>query len=152
MLEFRPYEAQYKELCLAAFDSNTPKFFDTSERESYANYLDAYAHEYYWCVFQGEEMLGAGGYYLKPDGIARLVWGLIETTKHRQGFGRELLNFRLQEIAKHPDVHAIQLDTSQHNPRFFNRFGFVEKDYKPDFYGPGLHSYEMELELKPRRE
>lgn len=148
MIEFKSYSPIFREACLEAFDSNCPKFFDPSERDLYANYLDQKAaQEDYWVVLKDDLFLGAGGYYFSKPDTVRLVWGLIHHSFHHQGYGTSLLNFRLKQIALNPKAQIIRLDTTQYNPDFFSRFGFKELEVKPNHYGPGLHSHEMELIL-----
>lgn len=145
MLKYEKYSQDYKARCLEAFDSNVPKFFAASERDFYLDFLEKHAYENYWCLLEGEDFIGAGGYYFPNPGVARLVWGIIDEKFHRQGYGSKLLNFRLKSIANDPTVKFIRLDTSQFNPEFFSRFGFRELSSTADYYAPGLHSHEMEL-------
>lgn len=151
MLIFHPYTSDYRKNCLDVFRSNVPKFFHEAEINEYTNYLDNYVSNNYWCCFNEDSFLGAGGIWVRPDGIGRLVWGMIRFDKHRKGFGRQLIQFRLKKLASISLVEIIQLDTSQHNTEFYKRFGFRELSVKQDFYGPGLHSYEMELNLTPEK-
>lgn len=95
----------------------------------------------------GSDLVGAGGVWIRSDGIGRLVWGIIKHEHHRKGYGRELAHFRLKQLALVPELERIQLETSQHNPGFFKRLGFVETSVKKDSYHAGLHSHNMELKL-----
>jgi predicted GNAT family N-acyltransferase len=148
MLSFEPYSPADREFCVEIFRSNIPKYFDENETAEYSNYLDNYVSDNYWCAYDGQELVGAGGIWIRPDGIGRLVWGIIHLRQHRKGYGRQLLHFRLKKLASTPSLEIVQLDTGQHNPGFFNRFGFQEFSVKQDHYGPGLHSHEMELRLE----
>lgn len=44
-------------------------------------------------------------------------------------------------------AERIIIDTSQHSQSFFARFGFQQTCFTPDYYAPGLHRVDMELEL-----
>jgi ribosomal protein S18 acetylase RimI-like enzyme len=93
--------------------------------------------------------IGAGGFWIGENGTARLCYGIIHALHHKKGFGRAMVEFRLRKLVSNDSVKCIRLDTSQHNPGFFNRFGFSEIEVKPDAYAPGLHAHEMELVLSP---
>lgn len=147
MLTFKPYTAERHDECIELFKSNVPKFFDASETDDYSNYLKQHGGEDYWCAFIQNQLVGAGGIFVRPNGVGRLVWGMIRQDLHRKGYGKQLIVFRLKKLASIPGVETIQLDTTQYNPGFFRRFGFCEVSVKENFYCPGLHSHEMELKL-----
>ena len=147
MLQFNPYEPSDRDQCLRLFQSNVPRFFHPSEEAEYETYLDQHAPGNYWCALQDGSPVGCGGIRIRPDGIGRLVWGMIHRDHHRQGLGQALLQFRLRQLAESPEVKIIQLETSQYNPGFFRRFGFSEFKKTEDLYGPGLDSHEMEFKM-----
>lgn len=147
MLDFKPYSVKYRGECIDLFKSNVPKFFNALEVDEYSNYLDAYVSDNYWCGFDRNELICAGGIYVREGGIGRLVWGIVKQEHQKKGYGKQLLVFRLKKLVLTSDVSVIQLETSQLNPGFFSRFGFFETAVKENFYGPGLHSHEMELKL-----
>ncbi|NBV72268.1 MAG: N-acetyltransferase, partial [Burkholderiaceae bacterium] len=143
------YNGKYHTLCLDAFASNIPIFFSQHELDEYATFLSKNAADNYWCIFDNEQFIGAGGFWVSENGSARLCYGIIHALHHKKGFGRALVEYRLRKLASNDSVKCIGLDTSQHNPGFFKRFGFGEIEVKPDAYAPGLHAHEMELVLSP---
>jgi len=53
---------------------------------------------------------------------------------------------RLEHLrTHHPQIKAVQLDTSQHSEGFLARFGFQTTRVTPDGYGPGLDRCDMTL-------
>jgi ribosomal-protein-alanine N-acetyltransferase len=147
MLTFQSYTSNMRQRCIEIFRSNVPKFFLEHEVADYARFLDNIAPNNYWCAFDGEIIVGAGGIWVRSDGIGRLVFGIVRRDLHLKGYGRQLVNFRLKKLAEQPNLEIVQLDTSQHNPGFFKRFGFRELSAVENKYGPGLHSHAMELRL-----
>jgi len=149
MLTFQPYSSVMRQNCVDIFRSNVPNFFSDHEIAEYEQYLDRYAQKNYWGAFDNTLLVGAGGIWVRADGVGRLVYGIIQRDLHLKGYGRQLLHFRLKKLAELPDLQVIQLDTSQHNPEFFKRFGFTEIAVTENKYGSGLHSQQMELRLNP---
>ena len=144
---------------MAVFDSNTPHFFDPSERADFAGFLDAEPDDYF-VVTGGSEVVGCGGVFVRDNtedaNWGGLCWGMVESARHRAGVGSFLLRQRLAYLAEtYPRLEAVLLDTSQHSQGFFARFGFETLKVTPDAYAPGLDRYDMELsrdallQLKP---
>lgn len=146
--KIRPYQPSDLEACIEIFKSNMPTFFFEHELPMFRAYLEKHGLHHYWCILENDRVVGCGGYFVDESGQSRLCWGLIEHRHHHRGFGRKLVEFRINELLKNPKVVSIGLDTSQHNPEFFKKFGFQEVSVTPDKYGPGLHSHEMILKVK----
>jgi predicted GNAT family N-acyltransferase len=143
----RVYQKADREACVHIFRSNMPRFFAPSEEAEFAEFLDTEADENYFVVENGGggELLGCGGVFV-AGGVAGLCWGMVDNTRHRQGIGTLLLRGRLEHLrTHHPQLKAVQLDTSGHSREFFARFGFQTTRVTPDGYGPGLDRYDMTL-------
>lgn len=147
-VNIRPYSPADLETCVKIFRSNIPEFFYEHELPMFVSFLEKYGGRDYWCILEGDRIVGCGGYYIGEDGQARLCWGIIHQDQHRRGFGRRLAEFRVQKLIQNPKVVSIGLDTSQHNPEFFKKFGFKPVSVEKNKYGPGLDSHEMILVLK----
>lgn len=147
-IRFEPYRSVDLESCVQIFESNIPEFFRDHEVPGYRRYLEQHATGRYWCVYEGDELVGCGGIHVADDGHARLCYGMIRADRHKHGYGRALAEFRIAEIHKDPRAVSIGLDTSQHHPEFFAKFGFVPVSVEKDKYAPGLDSHEMILVLK----
>lgn len=126
--------------CLAIFDSNTPTFFDTTEREDFATFLDA-QRDRYFVVEEATRVVACGGWGSKA-GVALLCWGMVHRDHHRRGIGTLLLARRLDEIAK-AGFDETEIVTSQHSKAFFARSGFVEIDVRKELFAPGLDAHRM---------
>jgi len=79
VIEFKSYDVSLRGDCLRLFDSNIPKFFHETEAKEYGHYLDEFVSDNYWCIFDQSLLMGAGGIWIHPDGITRLVWGIINS-------------------------------------------------------------------------
>lgn len=155
--QIRDYSARDREACLRIFESNTPLFFDPSERESLVNWLQAkeegriayssnLAEHFYVLELEGR-VVGCAGFYIPGSGqLANMVWGMVERALHNKGLGRQLLAWRISMVQKDYPHCAIILDTTQHSFGFFERLGFQVTRITPGFYGPGLARYDMVLE------
>jgi N-acetylglutamate synthase-like GNAT family acetyltransferase len=141
-MQIRPYKSEDRESCLELFKSNIPKFFLQSEMADFEEFLAKYTKDVYWVLEDSGKILASGGIGVR-NGEGRLHYGIVANDWHRKGLGSRLVRFRSAKLIENPDVVAISLDTSQHNPEFFNRFGFVETSAKENAYGPGLHRHDM---------
>jgi predicted GNAT family N-acyltransferase len=144
---FRSYIPADESACLKLFDSNTPKFFGVEERPSFESFLQRQPCPFY--VVEAEELvIACGGYCCETaSGKIVLAWGMVRGDLHRQGVGTFLLHERLKAIFRADPAAKVVIDTSQHSQTFFVRFGFKATKITPDYYAPGLHRVDMELEL-----
>jgi N-acetylglutamate synthase-like GNAT family acetyltransferase len=151
----RMYQAADRNACLEIFHSNCPAgFFDPSEIKGLHHWLDnrdagTIAHQtsaadfYYVTELDGKVIASAGFYILKDKPVANMAWGMVHNQYHKQGFGKQLLLYRIEQIKKHYPEYSISLDTSQHTYSFFERLGFTVTRITKDAYGPGLDRYDM---------
>lgn len=154
-MELRLYQLTDFDHCLAAFDSNTPKYFAPHERADFAEFLQRMAapdstDPYFVVIDDAGAVIGCGGYFLQQtQGAAGLSWGMVTRTAHGTGAGRFLLLARLQRICQETAADRVLLNTSQHTYGFFAKVGFVVDKITEDGFGPGLHDYAMTLVLRP---
>lgn len=153
-IELEPYNPSYKLGCLAAFQSNIPVYFTPEEINDFSNFLDQRAlpqeneiqSTFYYVLLKNNEVIGCGGFGERErDGTVTLAWGLVHADFHKKGFGKVLLQHRLDEAFKIYPTKTIYLDTSQHSAPFFAKFGFETTKITDDFYMSGLHRYDMEF-------
>ena len=144
---FRAYIPADEAACLKLFDSNTPKFFGVEERPSFESFLQRQPCPFF--VVEAEELVIACGGYCQERDSEKIVlaWGMVRGDLHRQGVGTFLLQERLKAIFGENPAAKVIIDTSQHSQSFFARFGFKATKITPDYYAPGLHRVDMELEL-----
>lgn len=62
----RPYLPADRVICLDIFDSNTPRFFDPSERDKFARFLLGPVGSYFVVEREGK-VLACGGYLVLAD-------------------------------------------------------------------------------------
>lgn len=133
---------------MAVFESNVPEYFLVAERDQFSEFLDALPGPYLVIEDAVGDIAACGGYALEPGTTTvSLCWGMVRRDRHRTGLGRLLLDARLNRIRSEPGITAIELDTTQHSHGFFERRGFRTRRMIPDGYGPGMHRYDMRLDL-----
>lgn len=152
----RTYEPKDREACLHIFSSNCPLYFDKSEYKDFEVWLNAqdtkslaYGNtkvEKYYVIEKEDKIVGCGGYYIVSDSLkASTAWGMIHCDYHKQGLGKQLFEFRLEEIKKTFPNHQILLATSQHTFGFFEQFGFKVTKIIPEGFGKEIDRYDMEF-------
>lgn len=141
-VDIRPYQDADFSACLKVMESNTPAYFDPSELAEFQEDLQKRAtlasdKQWPYFVLQKDSAIAAcGGYFISKPGHALLIWGMVSREEHKQGFGRKLLEYRLNAMPSH--VRSVELDTTPVSFGFFQKFGFVEYGREKDGYGPGL--------------
>lgn len=143
----RQYKATDKEQVLELIRLNTPGYFAPSEEEDLSLYLDEDS-EHYLVVEENGKIIGAGGYnFVVGEGLARLSWDVIHPRVQGTGIGSNLTRFRIAEIRKHSSVKEIQVRTSQHVHKFYEKMGFSLLQKVEGFWAPGFDLYDMRMLL-----
>ena len=144
--EFRPYTPDDRAACVALFAANTPHWFAPHEQEQYESFLDDAPGSYFLMIEDNGEIAGAGGIEIESTrSVAWLTWGMVDSTRHGQGLGKTLLEYRLEQLRANLNVHRVCIDSSQHTAPFYEKYGFTTQRIIPDGYAKGLHRHEMEL-------
>ncbi|MEO7839209.1 MAG: GNAT family N-acetyltransferase [Anaerolineales bacterium] len=147
-LKFRPYRSEDNGRCVEIFMSNnTPRYFGAEEADEFRQFLETLPCAYF-VVTQNDEIVACGGYghHGKKHAVV-LAWGMVHVELHKHGLGEFLLIERLKQIFKDFGEAVVQIDTSQHSQGFFERYGFKVKDVTQNYFAPGLHRVDMELQL-----
>ncbi len=139
---FRPYAVTDKTACLALFDSNVPRYFDSSERAAFADFLDQPVGDYF-IIEQAGEVCGCGGFRTEDRGQARFTWGMVDNSRHGSGLGRMLAEYRLREIEASGAFAEIELFTTPQIAPFFAKFGFEAAGIEKDGFAPGMDKVQM---------
>lgn len=150
----RPYTPADRLSCIAIFNSNCPAYLDPTEINGLENWLNsrdkgtiAYknsAADFFYVLENNNTVIACGGFYIVKDKQqANMTWGMVNNLYHKQGYGKQLFQYRMEQIKKRYPQHSIVLDTSQHTYPFFEQFGFTVTHIIPDAYGPGLDRYDM---------
>lgn len=145
----RLYQMNDLNACIDIFMSNVPKFFFEHELKDFQDYLKAYALNSYWVLEHKGKIVACGGIAVKAN-EGSLCFGLVHSASHKMGLGSQLLSYRIDRLREIAEVEYIRLDTVQHNPGFFEKFGFKVIQKIPNHYGPGLDKYEMRLDLRQK--
>jgi N-acetylglutamate synthase-like GNAT family acetyltransferase len=156
MTHIRDYTSSDRNYCIEVFKTNTPDFFDPSELPQFETWLDKEIKNelqgtslYYYVLEKSGKVIGCGGFYLDPErNKAGMIWGMVSHAYHGSGFGRRLLEFRMQKIQSLSPQAQIMLDTSQHSCLFFKKIGFKITSVTKDFYGKDLDRYDMTYQCK----
>lgn len=148
-LNIRPYTPADFEACLACFKTNVPVAFTVEEEAFFSDFLrnrvEVSPQELpYYVLLRDDEVIGCGGLGLNENDTVSLTWGLVRQDLHRKGYGKKLLEHRLQQSREMFPGKKLRLDTSQHAVGFFEKYGFKTLTFTPDGYAPGLHRYDME--------
>jgi len=143
---FRPYTPDDRDACLALFAANTPHWFAPHEREQYESFLDDVPGSYFLMLEDYGTIAGAGGIEIESTrSVAWLTWGMVDSTRHGQGLGKTLLEYRLEQLRANLNVSRVCIDSSQLTAPFYEKYGFTTQRVIPDGYAKGLHRHEMEL-------
>lgn len=145
----RPWRPGDRDLGLALFDSNVPRFFAPQERQDFTDFIDALPGPYFVLEDAAGQAVGCGGYAAAEGdaSVAVLCWGMVRGDRHRAGLGTVLLTGRLDRIAADPAYSSVAIETTQHSRGFFARHGFVQTRQVPDGFAPGMDLVEMTLDL-----
>ncbi|MEO9467758.1 GNAT family N-acetyltransferase [Parasphingorhabdus sp.] len=138
----RDYQVSDRDACLAIFDSNIPDYFDQSERDMFADFLNG-PSGFYFVIAQDGQVCACGGYAKEDRGQARFTWGMAERGRHGQGLGRLLAEHRLAEITASGLFQEIELFTTPIIAPFFQKFGFTVKETRKDGFAPGMDQVQM---------
>ena len=152
----RKYRESDKESCMEIFKTNVPTYFTLEEVDQFERFLtklnnpEVTDNPPYYVMELENKLIGCGGIGEKKgiDGLDSItfVWGMVERSYHKKGFGEQLLHFRLEEIkSQFPDKPVI-LDTTQFSYTFFEKYGFRTVKVTQNSYGEGMHRYDMVLE------
>jgi hypothetical protein len=148
MLLARPYELRDRGACLDLLSSNVPEYFLASDREEVADFLDR-LEEYgvrYFVFEDGDRVVACGGVGVDAKKDARMCWGMVERSRHRQGLGRLMLFLRLLVGAK-MGAKSASLATIPTVAGFFEHEGFALTSFEDDHYAPGMHRRDLALVL-----
>lgn len=138
----RLYKPTDKPACIAIFASNIPDYFDATEQDNLAHFLDDPGGAYF-VIEQDGRVIGSGGFVKEGRGQARFTWGMVHREHHRDGLGRLLAKYRLEQIAKTGAFTEVELFTTPRVAPFFTKFGFAGRHVEKDGIAPGMDKVQM---------
>jgi N-acetylglutamate synthase-like GNAT family acetyltransferase len=139
----RFYAEQDYQPCLGIFDSNVPRYFASTERNEFEQFLLMPNADFLVAEREGF-VIGCGGCYVR-EAVGRLCWGMVHNASHRSSAGSALLAWRLDRLFLAHGVMQTRLDTSQLSAPFFSRFGFLVEHVDQDGFAPGIDCVSMYL-------
>lgn len=153
MITINSYLPEHKEQLLQIFTSNIPLYFAEHELKLFSDFLDndALHRGPYWVILDNDTIIGSGGIALnKPTKYTKvphviMTWGMVDNSRHKQGYGKELLRYRIEQAKKLFPELLIALGTTQHTFHFFEQYGFKTVYYEKDHWAKDLDLYQMEL-------
>ena len=138
----RPFQDQDITGCLANLRSNQPEYFADYEYEEFSDDLShrqtlSEARQWpYFVLHCGDQVLANGGYFIRNDGFAVLIWGMVRRDLHHRGYGTVLLDYRLRHLIG--KAAGIEIDTTPASFPFYQKLGFQQEQTIRDGYAPGL--------------
>ena len=145
----RPYSSLDREAVLTLFHLNCPEAFAESELDDLLVYLDKHL-EYYFVLEIDGKIVACGGINTTEDPKHfKISWDMVHPEYHGRGFGRKLLDYRLDFICEKQGGNQVTVRTSQIAWRFYAKAGFILKESIPDYWAEGFDLYRMELLLSP---
>ncbi|MEO1517317.1 MAG: GNAT family N-acetyltransferase [Bacteroidota bacterium] len=146
-MTIRPYRSTDRAGILEMLRLNTPQYFHPSEEEDLVAYLRDEA-ENYFVVEEDGQVLGCGGFnHFRTDALVRIAWDIVHPHHHGKGIGKQLTQFRLEQIKKDPSVRRIVVRTSQLVFPFYEKMGSQLEKVDKDFWAEGFDLYQMEMRV-----
>ncbi len=75
---------------------------------------------------------------------AWLRWGMVHAAYHRQGWGRALLEARMEWIAERTEASRVRVATTKPVHGFFVHHGLETTGIVTNGLGPGLDRYDLQ--------
>lgn len=144
MPQLRPYHSDDFEQLIQLFLLNTPQYFCPPEQQDLEEYLRTEI-EHYSVIEEDGVIVASGGCNLIEDGIGCLSWYIVHPAYQGKGFGKQLAEHNLDILKSLPEVSRITVRTSQLVFPFYEKSGFKLISTTDNYWGEGMHLYEMEL-------
>jgi len=127
---------------------NTPHYFAPEETSDFEDYLK-HEIEQYFVIEVNQHIIGCGGINFENNfTTAKISWDLIHPDFQGKGYGRLLLEHRMQILHAIPTVKRIIVRTSQHAFQFYEKSGFVLQEVYPNYWAQGYDLYLMEFPIR----
>ncbi|HRW98280.1 MAG TPA: GNAT family N-acetyltransferase [Cyclobacteriaceae bacterium] len=141
----RPYTINDREQVVAVFKQNVPKYFDADEEADLLDYLHKHGDTYF-VMEDGGQIIGCGGYHLNAlKTFGRISWDFFSPDQQGKGLGKQMVQHCLDSLREIQTLKLITVWTSQLAFSFYAKFGFRQQDVIPNYWGPGLDLYRMDM-------
>lgn len=145
----RLYRKEDRESIIELFCLNTPSYFAIEEKEDLIEYLAKYIEEYF-VIELDNSVLGCGGINFKTENnikVGVISWDIIHPDYQGLGLGKKLLMFRLKLLKENKNIQKIQVRTSQHVYKYYERMGFKLIEIVEDYWSKGFDLFLMEFDF-----
>ncbi|WP_041264865.1 GNAT family N-acetyltransferase [Bernardetia litoralis] len=150
MHKIRCYQKEDKEELIKLIQLNIPTYFEESEENDFAEYLEKYKEDYFVIKDKStNQIVGCGGinyFFDESIPLARISWDIIHPNFQGQGIGKQLLLHRINHI-KNKGIKLIVVRTSQLAYKFYQKAGFELEKTEKDFWAKGFDLYQMKMNL-----
>lgn len=146
MYTIEHYNDTYRSDLLAIFRQHVPAFFAEHEEKDLVMFLDNHAQHFYVCK-HSDKVIGCGGHNFDEDDTGVLSWYMTDANYMGRGVGAMLVQYNLDRLREHQHIKKIRVRTSQLTDKFYEKFGFKLIITKDDYWGKGLHLYQMEMHI-----
>jgi ribosomal protein S18 acetylase RimI-like enzyme len=143
MQVLRPYHADDYAQVINLFLLNTPKYFCPPELQNLERYLQNEI-ENFFVIEDNGVVVATGGSNIKGD-VGFLSWYIVHPHYHGKGLGKQLAHKNLDILKSNPGLQGIKVRTSQLVYPFYEKLGFVLISTTDNYWGDGMHLYEMDL-------
>lgn len=144
MISFAKYTNTDFGDCLEVIKSNVPRYFTSNEYQDFERWLGKMDCPNFYLLKLDGQVIGFGGFY-KEESVAKLAWGVIHANYHGKGYGKAMLEYRLETIRQKYGNIDIRLDTTQLTCEYFEKFGFKSTRVIPKYYDQTFDKHEMVL-------
>lgn len=145
MYSIERYNDSYRDSLLKIFWQHVPAFFAEHEEKDLILFLDNHAQDFFVCK-DGDKVIGCGGHNFDGEDTGVLSWYMTDAGYMGKGVGAMLVQYNLERLREHEHIKRIRVRTSQLTDKFYEKFGFQLMFTKDDYWGKGLHLYQMEMD------
>ena len=148
MIEFQTYHPAFQSACEDVFRSNIPEYFAEKEIPGFVDSLN-HPNDLFEVMLLDWHVIGLGGIWTSEERKeARLCYGIIHQNYQKRGYGRLLLERRLEKINSYGFVTKITHETGEGTYKFFERYGFETVRIDKDPENIGIDFYQMEKKIE----
>ena len=143
-LTFTPYQRADRPICSELFERNCPAYFAIEERSEYQAFLETEPKQY-WLAWADNVAVACYGVTIARH-VASINWIMVDPSHQSMGLGDAMVKRAFDLLNKY-NVKELEVATSQHANRFFERYGLIETSRTLHGWGTGMHKIDMVMSL-----
>lgn len=148
----REYTQKDQKELLHLLQLNTPAFFAKTEETDFIHYLK-YEREDYFVLELDGVIIGCGGInFTENQTTGKISWDILHPEYQGKGFGKMLLEYRIQRLLNTSEINQILVRTSQLVYPFYEKSGFQLLEIVKDYWAQGYDLYLMKYPVKRNKE